>query len=78
MHFLQAMVHYFNGFINDSQLALAQCSGLDDDCCVSGKIRKHKTSGLHHTQWFQDLEVMGEMEGGEFFDRALEVMSHAV
>lgn len=78
MHPPQALAHCFNGFSNASQLTLSQRSGLGNGWCISGKIRKHKTSIPLHPQCFQDLEVMGEMEGGEFFDRAAEVMSHSL
>lgn len=74
----RALAHYFNGFFNAWQLALSHCQWLGNGCCVSGKISRHKTCVSQHTQGFQDLEVMGQMEGGEFFDRAVEVMSHSL
>lgn len=72
----QALAHYFNGFINAWQLALSQRFGRGRR--VSGKTRKHQTCVPQHTQGLQDLEVVGQMEGGEFFDRAVEVMSHSL
>lgn len=74
------MAHHFNGFINASQLALSQRSGLGNSCRVFRQDEKiqNKRSPPRHPRWVEDLEVMEGMEGGEFFDRAAEVMSHSL
>lgn len=42
------------------------------------KLENTKQEFPHHPRCFEDLRVMREMEGGEFFDRAVHVMSHSL